>query len=374
MARTHARLLLTIWSDPEWRALPHTCQWLYELLISQAYINAAGVIELKVAKWSRLAADVDPHAVEMALKTLEERRFIGVDHDEGEVLVRSFMRNDGIVKQPYMMKAALLAATQAGSPLIRSMLLDELRRIDVSKLNVRKGEQPLSEVYDQAVEQLERGPLQPPPHSGSEDDDRLSDTLSESLSHSLSDTPRSTPSPTVCPTGPGEGEGVSSYVTSTETDVPAAAVDATPDRAHARRNSGGGELVRAADLNATAHRPQGHTIVTAWTANQPGITTPRRRELHKAVDTLLAQGADPALIPDALDRAHAPGVRNPIKALQFSYEDARRAAQPTSVPAGQFPTRGTDAKVAAWQSLKTGTHDVIDIPQPQLRALPGGQL
>jgi len=357
--RTHARLLLTIWADPEWRQLTYLEQWCFEMLISQEGLNNAGVQALRVRRWSNLAADLDENAINQALKGLAARRFVLVDYDTEEVLVRSFMRNDGVTKQPYVMKAALKCAAQVISPELRAELLVELRRIDVSGLNARKKDRPVQDDYDEAIAALADGPQPTPPSPGKDTEDTLPDTPSDTQS----DTPATpsptgcpTPSPTPCPTPPGVGVGVCSSVTSKEKDLPAAVPDATTDRTRARR--GGGEIVRAADLNATAHRPQGHTIVTAWAATQPGITTPKRRELHQAVDALLTQGADPELIPAALDHAHGPRFHTPVKALPHAYEDVRRAAHPPPVLAAT----GTTGRIA---TTTQRVNDALSLLRPE---------
>nr|WP_275691354.1 helix-turn-helix domain-containing protein [Pseudonocardia broussonetiae] len=108
---------------------------------------------------------------------------------------------------------------------------------------------------------------------------------------------------------------------------------ATPPPAQARTR--GGERPREhaspAELNATAASGAAYGLVAAWVERNPGVANGHRRELSKAVDLLLAQGADRAHIPAALDGAHASHWRNPVKALPMAYEDVRRAAAaPTS--------------------------------------------
>ncbi len=358
--RTHARLLLTIWADPEWRQLTHLEQWCFEMLISQEGLNNAGVQALRVRRWSNLAADLDETAINQALKGLAARRFVLVDYDTEEVLVRSFMRNDGVTKQPYVMKAALKCAAQVISPELRAELLVELRRIDVSGLNARKKDRPVQEDYDEAIAALVNGPQPPPPNPGKDHGDTQFDTPP----HTQSDTPPTpsptgsrTPSPTPCATPPGVGVGVSSYVTSTEKDIPAAAsVDLPTDRAHTRRGSG--ERTTAAELARTAHRPAAGHLVAAWAEHNPGMTTAKRRELSKAVDTLLSQGADPALIPEALDRAHAAQWRNPLAALPHAYEDTRRAAHPPPVLAAT----GTTGRIA---TTTQRVNDALSLLRPE---------
>lgn len=166
MARNYAQLLLTIWAKTEWRALPHTCQWLYELLISQEAINYAGVQPLTVRRWATLAADIDEAAIWLALKTLCQRRYLVVDEDTEEVLVRSFIRNGGIADSPNMLKSAMRSAAQVVSPLLRSALRAELQRVDVSTMRVQNGHKPVQPMYVETLDALADGSDSPPPDHG----------------------------------------------------------------------------------------------------------------------------------------------------------------------------------------------------------------
>jgi hypothetical protein len=130
MARDHARLLTSIW-DPtsEFRQLPADAQRVYMLLVSQRSINHAGVLPLTVRKWANCSPDTTVEDVWSALKVLAEERYIVVDQDTEEVLVRSYIRNDGVAKQPNVLKAALRLAEAVESPKLRVALASELRRL-----------------------------------------------------------------------------------------------------------------------------------------------------------------------------------------------------------------------------------------------------
>ena len=128
MAREHARILTRIWSDAEFCALPIAEQRLYFQLLSQKNLSQAGVLPLQVRKLARGSAETTEEDVVATLKQLEAARFVFVDADTEEVLIRSFIRNDGVLKMPNVFKAALRAATTVESPLLREVLAEELRR------------------------------------------------------------------------------------------------------------------------------------------------------------------------------------------------------------------------------------------------------
>lgn len=134
MARTHGRVSVSIWADADWLALPMSAQWLYLALVSQADINHAGIVSLTTKRWAQLCAERDPALIADTLKVLEEARFIVVDEDTEQVLVRTFMRNDGVAKQSNTLKTACASILLVRSPRIRAALLAELRRLDVPKI------------------------------------------------------------------------------------------------------------------------------------------------------------------------------------------------------------------------------------------------
>jgi hypothetical protein len=127
----HARFLCRMWDDPDWIALSPRGQWFFMLLYSQAALNRAGVTALTSKRWKRLASGPSvEQQITLAMKELEDGNFIVVDHETEELLVRSYMRNDGIAKQPNVLKTACRQAREVLSPRLRAALEVELRRLD----------------------------------------------------------------------------------------------------------------------------------------------------------------------------------------------------------------------------------------------------
>lgn len=129
MAREHARILCRIWRDADFRALTVDQQWLFEALLSQPTISNAGVLALTPRPWARLAEDMTPERVEAALTGLAAKRYVVLDEDTGELLVRTFMRNDGVSSNGKVFKNALKVALQVQSEALRRVLAAELRKV-----------------------------------------------------------------------------------------------------------------------------------------------------------------------------------------------------------------------------------------------------
>lgn len=129
MARSEARILVEIWDDDDFLALTPLAQRLFLFLISQRDLEHTGVIGLRERRWAKCAAGMSTGDVVAALRELEHARFVVVDEDAEEVLVRSFIRRDKVFKQPNVMRAAMDRVGEISSRRIREELLVELHRI-----------------------------------------------------------------------------------------------------------------------------------------------------------------------------------------------------------------------------------------------------
>lgn len=158
MARTEARTKTSLWTDnDDWRKLTARAQRTYWMLYSQPTINLCGVVALTVRKWAGSAIDETEDTVWAALDELEDAGFILVDRDHEEVLVRTFIRHDGVARSPKTLHAAERQVAGISSPAIRA-----------------------------AVETTFASLAQRPDGVSDTPSDRASDTPS----HALSDTPR----------------------------------------------------------------------------------------------------------------------------------------------------------------------------------------
>lgn len=129
MARSEARLLTDIWEDRDFLTLTGDAQRLFMFLISQPDLAHSGVIALRERRWSRKAADLTLPGIEKALTDLAAARFLVVDWDSEEILIRSLIRRDRIFKQPNVMRAAVDNVPVIESQAILRALVVEMERI-----------------------------------------------------------------------------------------------------------------------------------------------------------------------------------------------------------------------------------------------------
>lgn len=128
MARDHGRVLCAIWRDKDFRQRTPGAQRLYMLLLSQSNVNNAGVLPLQVTKWAKGCDQTSSEDIQSALDELSEHRFVFYDEDTEEALIRSYMRNDGVMKHKYIWTNALRCAEHTESPALREALAEELLR------------------------------------------------------------------------------------------------------------------------------------------------------------------------------------------------------------------------------------------------------
>ena len=95
MVAKHAKVVTSIWRDRDFTTkLSRSEQWLYFVLLSQPSRSLVGVVPYQPRKWVRMASEVDIDVIDAALEVLERHRFIMVDGDTEEVLIRTYVRHD----------------------------------------------------------------------------------------------------------------------------------------------------------------------------------------------------------------------------------------------------------------------------------------
>lgn len=96
MARTHGKILCTIWHDDDFTARSAAAQRLYMVIVSQAKVNLVGLLDYRPKQLASLAPDTSIADVEDALEELIRHRFVLLDTVSDELLIRSFTRSDPI--------------------------------------------------------------------------------------------------------------------------------------------------------------------------------------------------------------------------------------------------------------------------------------
>ena len=155
--RTHGRVYSAIWTNPDFLALPVGPQRLYLFLLSQSDLNQAGLLPLRVKRWAGKSIGYTEDSVRADLATLGAARFVLVDEATEEVLIRTFVRNDQVYKQPKVMIRMAGDAREIESPRLQAALVDELHKLPLDTLSdavPKSGGQSPREVAQQVVDTL----------------------------------------------------------------------------------------------------------------------------------------------------------------------------------------------------------------------------
>jgi hypothetical protein len=350
MARAHGRILSSIWEDPDFLKVTQEQQRLYLFLISQPNLNHAGLLPLTVRRWSSKAADLTPGIIRDHLVALEAGRFVLVDEDTEELLIRTFVRNDGVWRMPKVMGAMVSGAQEISSRKLRQALLAEIDRIPLDELSNEPGPR-LPSVRQQVQEHITTlrrafGPPNPTPPEPSRN-------------------PSGTPSDTPDEPSPNPSDGVSEAPAEPSTRAHDARGHAGASRAHSpapaptpapeqRERAGASET-------ALASRPDGRTPIPddfqlsdamrRWAITTFGNALDPDYETQQFISHHRAEGSRRKSWPDEWQK----WMRRSAK---YASERANRQppllqALPGGLPAttGTQPLPGTDTTVAGWLAL-----------------------
>lgn len=129
MARDRANIRIDIWADEHWRELTLGAQHLYLLLTTHPTLTYVGVADWREG---RLAAMTKRRTAEDVRRDAEELQiggFVLADDDTEEILVRSFVKHDGLMKQPKLAVSMANAYAAVASPMIREVVAFEVQKL-----------------------------------------------------------------------------------------------------------------------------------------------------------------------------------------------------------------------------------------------------
>lgn len=129
MARDHARIQTAIWRDAEFRSLTRDAQHLYFVLLSQPTLSYCGVMDWWPNRIAALCTDGDEKSVYDAVCELIENRYVIADGETSEVLIRTYIRHDGVMQRVNMGKAVGRALAKVVSLGITDRIHQELGRL-----------------------------------------------------------------------------------------------------------------------------------------------------------------------------------------------------------------------------------------------------
>jgi hypothetical protein len=318
--------MAAIWSDPDFLALPEGPQRLYMFLLSQPDLSHAGLVPMRIGRWAKKVAGGTRELIEGHIATLSDSRFVVADMDTEELLVRTFVRNDGVYKQPKVMLRMREDASQIESAVLRAAFRVELDRLPLDELSDKPGgpggDQPSTREQVERVVETLRQDFTPD-----------AQYLSERVSGRVSDT---LPSPETGESGQPAGQEGSGYPSEGVSDTPRVRAGAFPQPpspvpqppATIPATPGRGEP--GTELAIVDDAPTAQTLVAEWIDHcaepPPGRV---KGQVAKELKALLDEGIDPHRIRAALAEWNRKGL-HPSTLASVVHEIGNRAPATTN--------------------------------------------
>ena len=126
MARNYAKIRTTIWSDEDFKSLDPTLQHMYFVLVSQPRLSMCGLLDYFPQRLAMCSDGWTVDDIERLLKGLESTRYIVIDRDTQELLVRTFIRNDDVLLSPNLAISAIREYAEVMSQKLRDAIEREL--------------------------------------------------------------------------------------------------------------------------------------------------------------------------------------------------------------------------------------------------------
>jgi len=137
VARDRASIRIDMWADEDWRSLSLEAQHLYMLLLSHPTLSYAGVADWRAGRISAMTAGHTAAGVIDAANQLQAARFVLADDGTEEILVRSFVKHDGLMKQPKLVVSFSVAYAAVASPSIRQVLAFEIQKLHAKQPDLK---------------------------------------------------------------------------------------------------------------------------------------------------------------------------------------------------------------------------------------------
>ena len=129
MPKEYGQLRHDIWSDDEWLDLTVPAQHLYMTLLSDPTLNYCGVADWRIGKMAQRAAENGPRDTLLAAAELSDAHFIVIDEMTEEVMIRSYLKHDPILKNPRLAVTMSKEYGVIGSRKLRAALVFELQKL-----------------------------------------------------------------------------------------------------------------------------------------------------------------------------------------------------------------------------------------------------
>ncbi|MDV8066408.1 hypothetical protein R4P64_07820 [Rhodococcus sp. IEGM 1366] len=145
MTREYARVRLNMAEDPAYLDLTVDAQHLYaNILLIDPSLSYCGIADWRPVRLTQRAADLTLDRIMAAAAVLEQARFALFDPDTEEVLVRTLVRNDELLRNPKMALSVVKAYQGTASRTLRAIVASELHKARETQAEFSSWTHPLS--------------------------------------------------------------------------------------------------------------------------------------------------------------------------------------------------------------------------------------
>jgi hypothetical protein len=132
MTRSYSRSACSMWEeDDDFMALSAGAQSMYNRLCGQRDVSACGSLPLTIKRWALRIREQDRAEVPTWIEELAAHRFVVVDVDTEELLIRTFVKWDGGYTNSKRLLAIQGASKGLRSPILRRALAAELVKLGI---------------------------------------------------------------------------------------------------------------------------------------------------------------------------------------------------------------------------------------------------
>lgn len=126
MARSYARIDVQRFHDTDWRALTLPQKAVFDMMLTHPKLSLCGALDLKYGSLCGYSVDLNVDTLSGLLEALEADRFIAVDWDTDEAVIRTFVRHDGVLQNQNLGRGMWSAWVAVESAKLREFVLDNL--------------------------------------------------------------------------------------------------------------------------------------------------------------------------------------------------------------------------------------------------------
>ena len=142
MGREKASINIEIWGDADFRNLTDPAQSLYFKLMSHPKLDYCGVVEFHPGRLAALTKEATADDIMVAAQELSDRWWCVFDQSTDEVMVRGFLRHDGVLLQPRLAVSCAKAYAAIASNKIRAVVVHEVKRFKRENPDIPAWEKP----------------------------------------------------------------------------------------------------------------------------------------------------------------------------------------------------------------------------------------